>query len=314
MKRKHVSQPFEWRASDDEWGDEPRLEDDFNAEHTTHFAQPEERAQRKRPAYVDDEPRVPLHEHFIERYNETMNKRYPVDEADEEESVASGDEAQQLIARPPAFADLFESLGAGVPHTAPRAPRPYDKRTRPECFMCAFGNRYHDGIEAKHRCRMDEIMDMYGGCDNEELAEMLVLYYDRHVYRTPDGRVRPGMSRFTRQVALEHIKHHTKDAVIFLGESVDLLLEIRFGMADIIFKKNGRHDKDALAGFINVQKLLNTQMTMKPENMIFNFGKSAEDTRRMGRRFNFMECFKQKKERQEREWRAEHEADDLFDV
>jgi hypothetical protein len=340
MKRKHVSQPFEWRDGDDGWGDEPELEhDDFNAQNTVHYQpQPqaeEKQARARRAPFVDDEPRVPCHEHFIAQYNTIANQRYPLelvadladgdDEDDNDSSRDASEPGQQLATARDLFGDLFTSSpppsGADARQTnrprkqtrTPQMTTPYDKRTRPECFMCAYGNMYHDGIEAKHVCELNRIMDQYGGCDNTELAQMLVLYYDRFVYRPHSG-----MSRFSVQVALEHIEQHTRDAVIYLGESVKLLLEIRFGLANIIFKQSGRHDKDALSGFVQIQRLLNTQMTMKPENMIFNFGKSAEDTRRMGQRFNFMEVFKQKKERQERSWRTEQQAgdgaDDLFDI
>lgn len=325
MKRKHVSQPFEWRDSDDGWGDEPDLEqDDFNARNTVHFAPQPDKPQRKgRAAVVDDEPRVPCHENYIKQYNAIVNQRYPMEETDEE-SVEPG---QELAVRSPLnlFDDLFASTATQQqqqqqpppPRNAARKePRldqtdsVYDKRRRPECFLCSRGNQYHDNIEAKHVCKLNEIMGLYGSVDNDELAWMLVLYYEKYVRRGSTS-----LPRLTFHVALEHIEQHTRDATIYQGESIKLLLEIRFGLANQIFKASGRPDKDTLSGFVQVQRLLNTQMTMKVENMMFNFGKSGEDTKHMGRYFKLMEMFTEKKERQEREWRQEMSgADDLFDV
>ena len=320
MKRKHVSQPFEWRESDDGWGDEPDLEqDDFNVRNTVHFApQPEEKPQRKgRAPFVDDEPRVPCHENYVKQYNTIVNQRYPLEETDDESAQEAG---QELAVRSPQnlFDDLFAQMPAQQPqNTARKQPRleqadaVYDKRRRPECFLCSHGNPYHDNIEAKHVCKLNEIMGLYGSVDNDELAWMLVLYYEKYVRRG-----NPALARLTFHVALEHIEQHTRDATIYQGESIKLLLEIRFGLANQIFKASGRHDKDTLTGFVQIQRLLNTQMTMKPENMMFNFGKTGEDSKHMGRYFKLMETFSQKKERQEREWRQDRpgELDDLFDV
>lgn len=325
MKRKHVSQPFEWRDSDDGWGDEPELEqDDFNARNTVHFAPQQQQAQEDKPAQrrgrgappADDEPRVPCYENYVTQYNAIVNKRYPLEETSEDSTQEPG---QDLVVRPQQslFDDLFSSLPTQPLGGARKQPREaqmstaYDKRQRPECFLCAYGNMYHDGMEAKHVCKLNEIMGMYGAVDNQELAWMLVLYYEKYVRRGNREMV-----PLSFQVALEHIEQHTRDATIFLGESIKQLLEIRFGLANQIFKQSGRHDKDTLAGFVQIQRLLNTQMTMKPENMLFNFGKSAEDSKHMGRYFKLMEIFSQKKERQERQWRQERpdDADDLFDV
>lgn len=168
----------------------------------------------------------------------------------------------------------------------------YDKRHRGECFMCAWGNLYHDGIEAKHVAKMNTIMNNYGGCDNIELAQQLVLYYKQFVYRKHTG-----LPMFTIAVALEHIENHILSAKIFAGESIRMWLQIRFLIANNLFDDNGRHDKHDLQGLINVQKILNTSYGLNPANMLFDFGDSKDDMKKMGQNFKFMEMFKQRDDR-----------------
>lgn len=173
-----------------------------------------------------------------------------------------------------------------------KAKQEYDRRTRGECFLCAWGNLYHDGIEAKCVAKMNKIMDNYGGCDNIELAQQLVLYYKRFVYKKDKG-----LPMFTVQIALEHIEHHILSAKIYAGESIRMWLQIRYVIANNLFDENGKHDRHDLNGLINVQKLLNTCYGLDPAKLLFNFGDSADDMKKIGQNFKFFEFFKQRDDR-----------------
>jgi len=262
----------------------------------------------------DDVPRVPLREHIeavrhslsLNRY--TVSDDSSVDDApvppppcddDDDEGARrkrkrdTSDDEEEDVERPRRKRRKHEER----PQSPPPAPLTIEERRRRRyhCFLCSYGDRYHDGIEAKHALKMHEMMNNYGGCSNEVLAQHLALYYEYYVYRPESG-----LPRFTREEALEHIEQHTLAAEVFSGESIRQMLDIRLGLAQLIFKQNGRHCKDALNGFIQVQKLLNRQYTLRPEQMIFNQGKSSDDVRKQGQYFNFMPIFKERADRNAR--------------
>jgi|WetSurMetagenome_2_1015567.scaffolds.fasta_scaffold08375_7 hypothetical protein len=167
--------------------------------------------------------------------------------------------------------------------------RAYDTRTRPECFLCAWTNKFHDRYKAKHVSKLHSIMDNYAGCDNVELAMQLHLYFKKKVYKPELG-----MTMWTSRVALEHIEGlHSLSALIFLGESIKKWKKILFGLENQIYRQDKSYYRGAVTDALNAQKMLNHLYTMKLEQMNFNFGKSTEDTKKIGRNFNFLEEFKQ---------------------
>ncbi len=173
----------------------------------------------------------------------------------------------------------------------------YDKNHRSECFMCAWGNLYHDGISSKHIRKMNKIMSNYGGCENMELAQQLVLYYKRYVYKKHSRKNGGKLPMFTLAVALVHIENHILSAKIFLGESIKLFLQIRLVIANNLFDENGKHDRHDLNGVINVQKVICSTFNQDPKKMMFNFDEGREEMERIGQNFRFMEKFKQRDDR-----------------
>lgn len=167
----------------------------------------------------------------------------------------------------------------------------YDSLRRPECFLCAWGNKFHDGIKAKHVNRLMDIMDEYGKCSNIELAGMLHLYFKHKVYKPEEG-----MGMLTKEVALEHIEGlHSLSASIFVGESIRKWKKVFFGFENALFKENGKYDEKAFDKLEKSQKILIMLYKLKIEELNFSLGKSSDDTRRIAQPFNLMEEMKQTK-------------------
>ena len=171
--------------------------------------------------------------HYTKTYNALMRERF----AYRDEESSSSDEEEQQVGRKRARTEREEER-----HIR-RRDKDYDRRQRPECFLCAWGNRFHDGIEARHVNRLHDIInEQYGICSNVELAEMLVLYFNKEVYRPGCG-----MTRLTREVALEHIEEgHSLNARIFLGESIRRQGQNLFCLEAAQWREDGTYDKIAV--------------------------------------------------------------------
>jgi hypothetical protein len=173
----------------------------------------------------------------------------------------------------------------------------YDRNHRTECFMCAWGNLYHDGISTKHIKKMNKIMSNYGGCENMELAQQLVLYYRRKVYTKHSKKNGERLPMFTLAVALVHIENHVLSAKTFIVGSLRLFHQVRYVIANNLFDENGKHDRHDLNGLINVQKVITSTFNLDPKKMMFNFDEGREDMEKIGQNFRFMEQFKQRDDR-----------------
>lgn len=268
-------------------------------------------------AAQEDVPTVPLDDHYNTLYNRMMNRRFPqqfMSESSEEDESDAGDMED----------DLFHSLGnsstSDSPHTRKKSNKSssndpaiqarrkervrklvqspaYDTQEREECFLCSWGNRHHDGIKAKYVNALHDIMEQqYNVCNNVDLALQLELYYKKKVYRPNCG-----MSMLTKEIALEHIEGlHSLSATLFLGESIRACKKIMFGMQNAIFKANTKYDKEAINQFKEMLKLLCMLYKMNPDQMLFNYGKTREDTASMGRPFNIMTQLKQVRDKDRR--------------
>lgn len=215
-------------------------------------------------AAEEDVPSVGLHKHYCNHYNRWSNECFTHSQDD-----SSDDDAEH---------------------------EPYDTRKRGECFLCAWGNRFHDGVKAKHVNKLFAILDNYGACDNIELAMQLHLYFKEKVYRAEKG-----MCMLTAQIALEHITGvHSLSAVIFIGESIRAWKETWFCLRDSMFKENNKCDKDTFNSFKESQKMLLMLYKMDPKHMNFNFGKSREDINKLGMPFMMMTEMKQVRDKDKR--------------
>lgn len=260
---------------------------------------------------ADEEiPSVPLRQHYTTLYNSIMTTRFPPSESnsssDEEEedddlfaSLARSD-SSSVSASQRMVTEAIENVNKAASSFVTRAKKSarihYKTEERGECFLCAYGNRFHDGVSAKHINRLFDIMDTYGMCDNVELAQKLHLFFKVNVYKAETG-----MSMLTKEIALEHIEAmHTLSATIFIGESIKTWREVFFSCANELFRANGTIDKAKAMLMKDAQKMLNELYKMDPSKMVFNFGKSREDTNKQGAPFRMMPEFKQKKEKDKR--------------
>lgn len=262
----------------------------------------------KGKATEEEVPSVYLDDYYTSLYNPYMSKRFPPSEyedSDDERSAEddanddlfsslarSGDESSPVNAAVASINAAAKSYAARRRREAPH----YDTQKRGECFLCAFGNRFHDGVKAKKVNRLFDIVDGYGMCDNMELAQQLHLYFKENVYKPGQG-----MTMLTKEIALEHIEGmHTLSAIIFIGQSIKTWMKVFFNSANTLYKANGKIDKEASILMRDSQKMLNELYKMDPSKLNFNFGKSRDDTNKLGAPFRIMPEFKQKKEKDKR--------------
>jgi hypothetical protein len=213
---------------------------------------------------------VPLCQHYRKVYNQYINSRFhqpdPVSDDDEEEE----DEEESTSKK--------------------RKRKEYDIMTRDECFLCAWGNTYHDGIEAPHINKLTEIIkNNYGIHSKYEIAQELHLYFMKEIYDPlSDMRI------LTREIALDHIENHTKDARIFLGEAIEEEKQLLFSFKNAIWKEDGSFDKNAVAEYRRSKKELRELYLMPLSKMNFNNGNNADDLKREANYFNLMPKFETK--------------------
>lgn len=269
---------------------------------------PRPSAPSKAATKEDEVPNVFLDTHYHKLYNQYVRYRCLSDDEDSSSSSSSSSEEEE---EEDLFASLFGEQNKKTKRTREESSSQsekkhqhkkrklemtktlpateYDSLRRPECFLCAWGNKFHDGIKAKHVNNLMDIMDEYGKCSNVELAGMLHLYFKNKVYKPEEG-----MSMLTKEVALEHIEGlHSLSASIFVGESIRKWKKIFFGFENALFKENGKYDEKAFDKLEKAQKILIMLYKLKIQELNFSLGKSSEDTRRIAHPFNLMQEFKQ---------------------
>lgn len=185
--------------------------------------------------------------------------------------------------------------------TAPTNPRPrrrqrcedYDVWNRGECFLCAWGDKFHDGIEAPHVNKLFSIIDdCLGIWSKLEIARAVVQYYDAVVYDAAQG-----MPRMTWQMVMDHLDNHTRDARLFVVNRMDEACQIAFMLKQQMVRPDGTFDYKALGEYWRaVDKAYAMYHTAgKLEKMGFNNGKTREDTRLMSNPMQLMRAFTQRR-------------------
>jgi hypothetical protein len=173
----------------------------------------------------------------------------------------------------------------------PRPRKRYSTKHRNECFLCGWGNKYHDGIDAPHVNKLIEIIDTnYGVHHNREIANEMHLYFKYEVYDPASG-----MQMLTREVALEHIEGmHSLNAKIFLGESIRQEKQLSFLFLNAIWRPDQdtpgaySYDKIAADQYRKSQKALRELYLMPLNKMNFSNGNGAEDLKRQANHMNLM--------------------------
>jgi hypothetical protein len=185
----------------------------------------------------------------------------------------------------------------------------YSAKHRNECFLCAWGNKFHDGIAAPHVNKLIDIIDTnYGVHHNREIANELHLYFKYEIYDPASG-----MQMLTREIALEHIESmHTLNARIFLGESIKQEKQLSFLFLNAIWRPDPAggftYDKVAADQYRKSQKSLRELYLMPLNKMNFSNGNNAEDLKRAANYMNLMmPRFEQKVAPQRQQQQQQHQ-------
>jgi hypothetical protein len=224
---------------------------------------------------------ISLDAHYRKVYNREMNSRFPEDSS-ENSSVDNEEQEEQEE----------DTLHSGEERPLKRRKTSNHRHEREECYLCAWGNKFHDGIEAPHVNKLVEILQTnYGIHSNIEIAQELHLYFKNHVFDPTTG-----MKMLTKEIALEHIEElHSLDARIFIGESIKSEKKLLFCFQNAIWRDDNTYDKDTLAQYRKSKKELRDLYMMPISKMNFNNGNNADDMKKAANYFNLMPKFNQRK-------------------
>lgn len=224
------------------------------------------------------------------------------DHRDREDDEWQEDEPPTTEPSTPASDD---ELGAGKRRRqAPSNPRPrrrqrtehteradYDLWNRGECFLCGWGDKFHDGIEAPHINKMHSIIDdCFGIWSKLEIATGVVRYYEAVVCVA-----NPDLPRLSVPMVLDHLENHTRDARLFLVNRMDEACQLIFMLKQDIVRADGTKDYKALGEYWRAVDKGFAMYSAKLEKMNFNNGKTRDDTRLMSNPIQLMRAFSQRK-------------------
>jgi hypothetical protein len=162
---------------------------------------------------------------------------------------------------------------------------------RDECFLCAWGDRFHDGIEAPAVNRLNSIIDLnYGLVDNRAIAQMVHIYFKKNVYDP-----RTGMAMLTQETVLEHIEQfHSLDPRIMLGELIRKYMHLIAVLQNEIFYANGNFGRFQFAALNQATRMLLTLYKSDPVKMNFYDARRELNTKLMGMLMNVRTAFTQR--------------------
>lgn len=183
-----------------------------------------------------------------------------------------------------------------------RSARSHDPNTqcgKKECFLCSWGDKYHDGIKAPHIEKLNMIIDnCYTRYNNDELAQQCHLYFKENVY-DPDS----GMAMLEKEDVLEHIEAlHSLNAKFYLGESIRSWKKIKFILENSVFRAGLGTDETQLdykvfIALEKTQKMLHSLYKTDIQKLMFNQGTSTEDMNKLGAYHQIMPLYTQKEQR-----------------
>lgn len=154
----------------------------------------------------------------------------------------------------------------------------YDYSMKHECFLCAWGNKFHDGIEAPQMIELWNIFHQnYGSHHNKEIAQEMHLYFKKYIYDP-----RAGMRMLTREIILEHIEGlHSMNARVFLCEAMREEKELMFLFKNAIWRSDGTYDKNAVIEYRKSKQTLLSLYRADVNKWNFNTECSMDDMKRM---------------------------------
>lgn len=173
-----------------------------------------------------------------------------------------------------------------------RRKKPNATLHREECFLCSWGDRFHDGISAEAVNRLNKILELnYGQIENASIAQMLHIYYKKKIYDPSRG-----MRMLTQEVALEHIEQlHSLDPRIMLGEMIRRYHRLILVLENEIFYSNGAFGRFQFAALNQAARMLLSLYKSDPVKMNFYDAKREINTKTMGALMNLRAEFTERK-------------------
>ena len=162
-----------------------------------------------------------------------------------------------------------------------------------ECFLCSWGDRFHDGIHAEQlNVLLSILTHYYGRISNADLAQMMHVYFRKRIY-DPER-----MAMLTVETIIEHIEGlHTLDPRITVGEMIRMYKRMLQVMDGQMFTAGGGYDRHAIAAVGNITKVLLALYDRDTTKMNFFDPNLDIDPKRMGAFTNIMPMFTTKRKR-----------------
>lgn len=240
--------------------------------------------------------RVPFEKQYNTVYSQYINDKFHYDDDDEEcdgNHEDESDEEKSLESNKRKRLDDGEEGegGEGGGRKKRQKRELFDKSKRKECFLCSWGNKQHDGIEAPHVNKLVDIVKTnYAVHDNVDLAWEMHLYFKEDIYDPTTG-----MEMLTPEAALDHIEGmHSLDAIMYIGEMTRKLKKLYFMLEQSVCFEDGTLDIKVLDQMWKCLKAMNELYKMKPKEMNFSNGNNADDMKRAANCINLLPKFEQK--------------------
>lgn len=165
-----------------------------------------------------------------------------------------------------------------------------------ECFLCAWGNEFHDGIRIPHINRLFQIIhECYGRMKNQDLARALHLYFKKNIYKKGD------MQMLEEYVIIEHLQgFHSLNALNFMIESINEWKSIKVIAKNSLCTEDGKMDLKMFGIFKEAQGKLEKLYNMNIEKMNFNQGTTIDYLNSKGSYMNIMPLFSQREDEKKR--------------
>jgi hypothetical protein len=213
---------------------------------------------------------VPLYQHFRKLYNEEMKTRFPSSSSSSSSSSCEDVvEEEEIVDRPKRKRD-----------------EAYDIDRRDECVLCGWGNPAHDDIHAEDFNKLTLIIKTnIGVASKVEIAQALHEYFMKKIH--PYSK----LPILTKQVALEHLEYHTKDASLFIDNTIDDEKELAFCFRNAICRADGSYDTKMIGEYRRSIDTILKLYSMQISKMNYNNGNNVDDMKRAAGYFKLQPKF-----------------------
>lgn len=146
------------------------------------------------------------------------------------------------------------------------------------CFLCAFGNKLHDGVYAPVLVEFIQIFqDLYARINDIDLAKMMVAFFKKRIR----GRDK-SIPMITEVSILDHIQGlHTLNATMFVVQRIRTWKKVALVLEAKLFNADGTVNQKNLKELKEAELRLDRLYLMDIEKMNFQ-GDLQLDTKKMG--------------------------------